>query len=310
MESFPRIDEFHRLGKDDLEELRSKPAMERATADIEKNFVEKNFTQDVKQPQEIKKAEPVQKRDYKALAIKPIALGISLCASGMSIYYSFKWFESKMPVLLAMVMSITIVTCLTLLPDVAILFFRRKKISSILGGIFLLIIAVTSAMFSMSSTIGGLYDARSTSLKEVKTEDVKTAQVKAESSRLEAARDRTLESLARYRKDEESLQKQYDTWASRAAEGEATSNNAIITQLNATRARIDNAEKELSDIEARISELEATEFSAVVVRDDFYTWISARFSSSEETVEFIFSAFPAIFIDIIAPAMLAIVLFL
>lgn len=241
-------------------------------------------------------------------AIRIFSSLVALAAVAVSIYYSYQWFIGRQPVVLAMVMAAIIVSCSTLFPNVAILFAKRGG-PSVAGAIFIFAMALVCAFFSMGTTVGGLYDARSRVIASF-SEDASIAKKYAvDSALLEGKRSRANEAAARLRKDEAG----YQVNVERVLAMETVDERALRsfeTRRDAARKGADAKERELAAIEAEIRSLQSSSAAAVIVRDDFFSWIAKRLSSTPDTVEFLMSAFPAVFIDILAPIMLAIVLFL
>lgn len=159
--------------------------------------------------------------------------------------------------------------------------------------------------FSTGATIGGLYDSRSKVLATKNVDRAAAIASTAELRDLSERRARAIDSLQSYKKDEALYS---------AKVVELVSNNEIATTMETkrdrARAAITRTEVELGRIESAINSLRYSETGSITIRIDFYSFLAGRVGLSADSVEFIMISFPAVFNEIVAPAMLTMVLFL
>lgn len=233
---------------------------------------------------------------------------VALAAVIVSAWFSFNYFSSRQPWPVAVVMAAIIVSCATLLPNVAI-FFAKRKGWGILAGAFMAIMAFGTIGFSMATTIGGLYDARSSALRAVDTTAAAARKYQTDTSTLAADLSRAQNAAATARRDEETYRKEVE----RLMAMEVRDEKAVAAQerkRDAARKVAEAEEKKIPALSQAVRDAQSQAGAAVAVRDDFYSWFGSMFNVSGDLAEFAMSAFPAVFIDLIAPVMLAVVLFL
>lgn len=246
-----------------------------------------------------------KKRPAKLMVLRVVAFFVSLCSTFMSVYYTALHFSGYLHIALAILMSIAIVACVVLLPEYAIQFYNDRR------WLFLtvaLLSWIPSVMFSMSTTVGGIYNERSIRLEGAK-EIVSDA--KAYKSRKEVL-ERRIKSLSSdllaARRDAEMYSERASSLIGDKIVGREM--DSLVLQRDRARKVVTAKEEDIRKAEDELSSLEATKTSSVVVRKDFYSWIADRFSVESDTVEFMSAVFPAIFIDVISPVMLSVALFL
>lgn len=257
------------------------------------------------------KEEPKEQKSstWQYILVKSSASLISLAASYMSLYYTLSWFLGRLPFFQALCMTVIIVGAILLIPQMIKMALDRKgwrpKVAS--GGLaFALLIA---ASFSMMTTIGTLYNNQSASSIEssrsAKTEKDLAARVKArqdQRSRLERA-------IAMAESDELRYTARIDVLLSEGVVG-----SAAMATLVANRNKAQVARRENEDAYSRLlkeEEIYSDQASSITAeRPDFISWIAARFQADRDRVELLMNAIPAIFVDVLAPSMLMVVLFL
>lgn len=241
--------------------------------------------------------------------LRGVAVFASLSCATTSTYFSNLWFSDSQPKLVAMIMSITIVATLTTAPELSVSLARKRKFISAL---IVMAIAVVAGAFSMSSTVGGIYNARTAELRAQNEEsgevDASVAAAAAERSVIQSRIDRQTRTLDIERESYAS----YVAAISKAiAEGQAPESKAVaalVANRNKSQAAIAAMEKAIAADEAKLGTVAsvAATGDVKVVREDFNLWLGKRFGLSQDTMEFIMAAFPAVFIDIIAPTMLVV----
>lgn len=283
--------------------------------DLSKAEVENTAAPDVvPAPEEPK--EPVLKKkiDFeamKATILRSIAVFTSASCAITSVYFSNKWFLDSQPVVVAGIMSATVVLTLTVAPELSIALARKRRWMT---ATVIVMISVVATVFSMSSTIGGIYNARSESMaRSVQQKDDSDYQSQADAQEAILLKSR----IARLEKSMETDQDSASSYQDRidkALDSGLTQTSKEVQVLVANRnnaiSRVKAGESEISKAEGRLSELlvgaakVASESKAE--RSDFSSWLGARLGLSGDQMEFILAVFPAIFIDIIAPTMLVV----
>jgi hypothetical protein len=111
---------------------------------------------------------------------------------------------------------------------------------------------------------------------------------------------RTRASIKKYENDEIMYQAVVDSQSdpmSRPAQDAIKKRDAARNLLTVANQKLEKADK-------RIVVLSGTEEVQAAKRDNFYLFLAGRLGSTEDKIEFSLSAFPAIFFDVLAPAML------
>jgi hypothetical protein len=244
---------------------------------------------------------------WEATALRLAAVAISFVATAMSVYYSYAWFAQSLPFIGASSMAFIMVACISLAPQFVIMLFSKKTASAIIAAIIISLVAIPAATFSMGTTVGGLYNKRSRTISESMLAKEHGDAAKAMRDRIDSKIERIKGDIASA-KEEESIYWERYTALSNAALG-SRAESLLKDRLDSARGRVETKEAELASVLQEKEESQANEVIKVV-RDDFYTWIAARFNLPVDDAEFALLSFPAIFIDIVAPTMLAVALFL
>ena len=251
--------------------------------------------------------------DIRATLLKTISSLTSASCAITSVYFSYLWFIASQPRFIAGIMSVTIVATLTTAPELAITLARKK---GYFGAVIVMAIAMVAMLFSMSSTIGGIYNARTDALRT----EVSGRDLAGESERLAAQSEitmladrikRTQVSLESDQGAVESYHNQISAALDDGAEPDSrrvallvSNRNYAINRVNASKDEIRNAEDRIGVLLQGASERVVA--SSVEQRKDFNLWLGERFGISQDQMEFVMAAFPAVFIDVVAPAMLAV----
>jgi len=262
------------------------------------------------EPVVIKAPEPVTARsiDVRKIALRVVALFTSASCATTSVYFSFLWFRASQPGIIASIMSVTVVATLTVAPEMAQTLAANKRY---LTSLAVALVAAVAMLFSMSSTIGGIYNARTAQIELATGRDadrVSDEASKAKADIIKGSIQRLSKSMATDQSAVSSYQLQIDA---SLASGEAPTGRVVATLVanrNAAQLRVRDGEKRISEVEASLSDLieASTRADKVVVRLDFAAWLGDRFGLGADQMEFILAAFPAVFIDVIAPVMLVV----
>jgi len=255
----------------------------------------------------------VQRDGVKKWILRSIAMFTSASCAITSVYFSNIWFSASQPKVIAAIMSLTVVATLTAAPELASSLARKKNYFIAVAVIFIWVIAT---VFSMSSTIGGIYNARTVAISA--SEQVTASGTAGLAAAMEIE---NLESRI------ERLRATIETDQGAAASYQATIDNALgagedplskkmstlvanrtnaIKRVSATEAEISAAEKRINDLVPLAAAYRIEESAVAAGRADFASWLGGRFGVGPEQMEFILAAFPAVFIDLIAPAMMVV----
>jgi len=260
---------------------------------IEAKFAEKSPIQPLKS---LKSGNITQKQ-----VLKVIAGGIAVLSAFQSCYYSFSWFSALLPTPFAVIMALIIVASSVLLPEFAIMLFKRFW----LAGICIALIGLLAMSFSMMSTIAGLYNART---QAVKTESVVNAENDTNLRLLESAKVERI----RLEKEIDRLNREIDANLAKSSSPFSTKQQVNTADYYVQKGKKDRVDYEakLSKISIELSRLDSIVIVTKVDRQDFYSFIAGLFGWNADALEFSFAAFPSLFLDIIAPVMLGVALFL
>ena len=222
----------------------------------------------------------------------------------MSWYYSFEWFRDKLPGAWRFMLPIIIVGCSVMLPQVALVFLNKKGVKFKGASILVLAVGVLASGFSMLSTIAGIYNANSEAINRksvalVSAQDDKDARAE----------------LVRIDSEIERLNAEIDSTQAKV-DGIAVA-NTLKGDSQALMRRLNNAKKSKQDYEAkrsaaqtRIDAARASGNTSATVREDFNAFLGRRFNVEPGAVEFVMAAAPALLLDIVAPILSAVALFL
>ena len=262
------------------------------------------------EPVVIKAPEPVTARiiDVRKTALRVVALFTSASCATTSVYFSFLWFRASQPGIIASIMSVTVVATLTVAPEMAqTLVASRRYLTSLAVAL----VAAVAMLFSMSSTIGGIYNARTAKIElatGLDTDRVSDEASKAKADIIKGSLGRLSKSMATDQSAVSSYQLQIDA---SLASGESPTSRIMATLVanrNAAITRVRDGEVKLSNLESDLLSITARSISAEtrIVRADFAAWLGDRFGLGADQMEFILAAFPAVFIDVISPVMLVV----
>lgn len=264
-------------------------------------------------------AAPIQaKPDSSLTVLRWVLLFIGVGAIIGSTYYTGIWMSESNPGWLAWLLSAIMVTFSTAAFDFIVALLsgtvtRHWCRFLIAGGFFVLWLVVIT--FSIGSTIAGQYNRHAHQLGALRgsVEEqnqsatltrLNSALVAAEASQKSAQA--ALDSLIRN-------QPQVPTDLKELAQYRTTFNNvqdAIKAQQGAVQqaqASVGNARQLL---EAFVAQNPKAQAIATAQVPDFYAWIARTFHTDKDQVQFWLNLFPAVFLDLIAPAAIAIFLFM
>jgi hypothetical protein len=236
--------------------------------------------------------------------LKAVGLAISIGASFVSGINSYEWFASLRPVFVAAPMAITMIGASVLLPDFGILLMRQGKK---LIGTLILTCGIMATLFCMVTTVAALYNTHSFESGEAQRQAV-TANTNAQALKdAEAERDRLLAEIRRENGLIDSTQAKVD--AIPTADTLKPDSQALIGRLNRYKAEKSVYENQLLAVKTQVDALR-TPAAAISLRTDFYGFLANILGIDPYRVEFLTATIPAVFLEIVAPIMVAVILFL
>jgi hypothetical protein len=256
-----------------------------------------------KEPPPIAQVDPKPRR-ANLWIIKISSAFLASLAALMSWYYSFEWFRDKLPGVWRFMLPVIIVGCSVLLPEVSLLLLNRKGWKPKLAAPLVFSIGLLASGFSMLSTVAGIYNANSASIN-------RQAESIIESNEYALAREevgRIDTEIARLNKEIDSTQEKVDGIATE--DTQRGDSQALMRRLNNAKREKQTYEKERKAINDRLAEIRKAGHTSEVVREDFNTFLGRQFKTEPGRVEFGMAAAPAILLDVVAPILSAVALFL
>lgn len=233
---------------------------------------------------------PVPSSDLFNLSLVVGLLFIATLTFGLSVYFTGLWFTSMFNFVIAGAISVSMVSYMVLIPQAA--HYVRGIVKVPVWGTFAI-----ALVFSMGSTVAGQYNQLTENVDIVETNDRATLRV------LEAEEQELLRSIEANREQRAFHQRTMES-LSVTAEDRMENWQYINTERNTINElgyEIEQEQARLSEVRAQIlSELDQGSVGATVERVNFYSWLARLVGRSPSQVEFMVSALPAIFIDIIA----------
>jgi len=247
--------------------------------------------------------------DWKKTSVKIAASVISFAASYMSMFYTYSWFSLRLEVFQALCMTIIIVGAILVIPQMATMFLHRKGVKAKAAAFGLAIIMVVSASFSMMTTIGTLYNKQSSQSIQSSENLQKKEAIQSGVEARKSKRERLEQSIDVAARDEARYTERIDALLSQGVVTGSEMSSLVANRNKAQNAR-NKAEEEISILigQEETFSIEASKISAE--RPDFISWIAGRFEINRDWAELLMNAIPAIFVDVLAPSMLMVVLFL
>lgn len=246
-----------------------------------------------------------EKKPFPTVPIIRICAGIvGALASAMSWYYSLEWFRDKLPGAWRYIMPIIIVGCSVALPEVCLILFGRKGWKNKGGAAAVLAVGLIASAFSMLSTIAGIYNATSREKQGHSSVLIGAADYtdkKAELTRLDAE-------LARLNVEIDSTQRKVDSIPTEKTQG--GDSQALMRRLNAAKKDKSAYEAKREAAAAAVDGLRQAGTTTEVSRQDFSAFIGGVLGLQADQVEFAMAASPALLLDVVAPILFAVSLFL
>lgn len=217
-------------------------------------------------------------------------LAVAAITFGLSVYFTSLWFTTMFSLWIALPISVSMVSYMVLSPQVA------DKVNGFVK-LPLWATFTIALVFSMGSTVAGQYNQLTSNIDvTVVNERALLDSLRAEEAELVARLEEMREQQAFHQQTLQSL--------SQTAEDRMENAGFIWTE----RTKVNELGDEIAAVQGTISsirqqiraELEAGTTGATVERSDFYSWLAGLVGMGRSQMEFLISALPAIFIDIIA----------
>ena len=255
------------------------------------------------------------RRDWPVLVIRWLMVVIGLGAAVMSTYYTTFWLMEFLPVALAIILGSIMVFFSVIAFETVLIFSQNKQWPAAVAFVFIWLIV---AVFSIVSTIAGQYNQHQRALVRTSVENVEVTTTRFQ---LQAIREHRAELQAQVESKREQITSLNKILASvsdiekRAQFGRSWTDTQ--TQIAAADRTVASLQKQIDATRADEAKLFIAAPAAVVANPmtvtatpDFYSWLSGVLNISRDLSQFWLSLFPAIFIDVIAPAALAVSMFL
>jgi Skp family chaperone for outer membrane proteins len=222
----------------------------------------------------------------------------------MSWYYSFEWFRDKLPGAWRFFLPIIIVGCSVMLPQVTMIFLNRKGIRFKGAAMAVFLVGLLASGFSMLSTIAGIYNANSDAINRKSSALISSQSdedARQEVRRIDAE-------LSRLNAEIDATQAKVDTISvSDTLKGDS---QALMRRLNNAKRSKQDYETQRAKAVAVIEAARATGNTAETVREDFNAFLGRQLRMDPGRVEFGMAAAPALLLDVVAPILSAVALFL
>lgn len=249
--------------------------------------------------------------------IKLVMLIVGIGATYMSIFHSrgflADFYNGIKPLMAAIIMIV-----FNVLAAEMVVFFHQKG-QEFLRNCFT-ILWVLGTLFSMGSTVLGMYNARAAELTAyVQEENVTTREdfnISLTLKNLLSQQSQADASLTSERSKRDDIQRSIAAYTPDMIEADRDYFNKLNGRRYIADTRVDDAQNAYDNITDEItlflSKNDVIQEEVIVRPPDAYSWIAGIISSSTrpEMVQFWMSVYPAVFYDIIAPVSLSIVFFL
>ena len=233
-----------------------------------------------------------------------IGIVVSAFASFVTLINSYEWWAGLRPWWVAGPMAATLVGASVFLPDFGILLFLRKK-RGLGGAIFLS--GVIATLFCMVTTVAALYNTHTWRVEDAASLHGSATTAVSTLADRDADRRRLVEDIRFQASVMESTQRKIDA---------LPHEDTLLAVSQTLQKRLLDAqrlkqlyERDLAGVQVEIERLRAVARTAPT-RTDFYGFLGGIFKGDPATIEFLTAAIPAVFLEIVAPVMVAVVLFL
>lgn len=233
--------------------------------------------------------------------LKAFAVLISTFAAFVTGINSFEWFILLRPAYVAVPMAMTIVGAAIFLPDFGVIFWKNGR-RLLGGGVFF--VGTIAIALSMATTVAAQYNTYAG-----RTVDEEAARRDGLSQRQELAR--ALQDKARIEGEISRLNRAIDSTQRKIDDVPLGETGSRESQILQNRLILDQKsrrayEDQLAGLASRVTDLQ---YGSESVRTaDFYGFIASVLNADESSVKFWMSVVPAMFLELIAPVMVALII--
>jgi Skp family chaperone for outer membrane proteins len=242
--------------------------------------------------------------NYSKIILRVSSSILAALSALMSWYYSFEWFRDKLPGAWRFFLPIVIVGCSVMLPQVSLAFLNRKGIRFKGAALAVFLGGLLASGLSMLSTIAGIYNANSDAINRKSSALISSQSdedARQEVRRIDAE-------LSRINAEIDATQAKVDTISvSDTLKGDS---QALMRRLNNAKRSKQDYEAQRAKASAVIEAARATGNTAETVREDFNAFLGRQLRMDPGRVEFGMAAAPALLLDVVAPILSAVALFL
>ena len=244
--------------------------------------------------------------DTKRIWYKPLRyLGaiIAIFSSFVSWVNSFEWFQNLRPIYVAAPMALAMIGSSVLLPDYGIILMKQKKR---IMGTLIFISGILATIFCMITTTAALYNTHSWRIQNVSNQTRVSELARNSLDEYLAEQKRLIGEIHLQDQLISETQEKIATLAASDTMGEVS--QVLQGRILGYQKIRQSYEGSLARINALI-EKSRTDASMTPERQDFYGFIGRIFKGDPAMVEFMTASIPAIFLEIVAPVMVAVILF-
>lgn len=283
------------------------------TGFLKRNYSQYKYNTEKNETKIINKIKRITVDDIFIGILRFFMFAVGAGAIALSVFFTYNWGLDYLKSFFSLLLSVILVVFSVGAFQVFLIFIQNRQIGySIIFIITWLIVLI----FSMQSTVTYLYNTKSEKIVEVAETNKKGTK---ESLQYERLLKREIEKENEVIELKEGL-KSFNDVLQKFNDIELLDENKKIyddtyKKIGLQEKKIDKVEKELVEVRNQIDNfLEEDQEVEVIVKMDrknFYDWVSGvLLVFSADTLEFVVSCFPAVFVDIVAPLSVAVSLFL
>lgn len=255
------------------------------------------YSKEVKVEEEIveqPKEDPKIKTNWTLVALRIILALLSAMAVVLSIYFTGLWFMGRFSVVISGLISLSMVLFMVIAPQ-TMRFVANRFVKIVVGVSFFI-----ALLFSMGSTIAGQYNKTS---ERIENEPDKAYIF----NQLDTSEAETLSLIEEAQKDKV-VHQEAILMLSTSEEARKANWQSIATE----RKYIASFDSRIDELRIELKSIRQNKLDNGVVEEkrDFYSFISGLTGMEQSFIEFLISALPAIFIDVISALCVNLLLFI
>jgi len=286
------------------------------TGFLRRNHSQYKFNPDIRKKAHAKLIEKVREfsvDDFFIGVLRFFMFVVGAGAISLSVFFTYNWGLDYLDSFFSLLLSLILVVFSVGAFQVFLIFMQNKQYGY---SVIFVITWVIVLLFSMQSTVAYLYNTKSEKLIEYAEGDKKAAKESLTYANLLKREDEKASDIVELK---ETLQG-FNDLLMEFNDIELLDENKRLyddtyRKIGTQEKKISQAEKELEvirkDIDDFLKQDQEAEVIVKVDRKNFYDWVSGVLSFfSADSLEFIVSCFPAVFVDVVAPLSVAVSLFL